>query len=71
MTTLASLATRFHARHFEPEIGTQRQCRTCREYWPLDPEFYHRKAGKFHPDCKACRSEQRAAQYAGRREEAA
>lgn len=37
------------------ELGVERRCRKCREWWPLDAEFYHRRPGGYEADCRACR----------------
>ncbi len=46
----------------EPELGVQRWCQGCQEWWPLTPEFYHRSgpgtpSGRHRYDrtCKACK----------------
>lgn len=44
------------------EIGTERQCNGCGEWWPLDKEFYHRNyrgIGGFLGTCRACFAERR------------
>lgn len=40
------------------ELGIEKRCRKCREYWPLDGEFWHilkRGIGGFNSVCRACR----------------
>lgn len=44
------------------ELGTERRCNSCGEYWPLDGEFYHRNSkgiGGFLGTCRACFAERR------------
>lgn len=44
----------------ETELGTERACLICGEFWPLTPEFYRRqKTGfrGFQGVCKACQAE--------------
>lgn len=42
----------------EPELGVQRRCSRCREWWPADPEFfYHDTPDRLHSWCKACWAE--------------
>ncbi|PHS48669.1 MAG: hypothetical protein COB05_05365 [Marinobacter sp.] len=36
------------------EIGDERLCNTCGEYWPDDSEFFYMKKGKCQQPCKAC-----------------
>ena len=35
----------------EEELGPQRRCRTCAEWWPADGEFWEPRAAT----CRACR----------------
>jgi len=42
----------------ETELGLEKRCRKCGEYWPLDGEFWHiqkRGVGGFNSVCRACR----------------
>jgi hypothetical protein len=52
------------------EVGTERRCNSCRTWWPLDPEFYHRN-GKgvagFLGTCRACYVERRRKREEARR----
>jgi hypothetical protein len=44
------------------ELGTERRCNGCGEWWPLDGEFYHRNPkgiGGFLGTCRACFAERR------------
>ncbi|KMQ74026.1 hypothetical protein [Marinobacter subterrani] len=36
------------------ELGQERQCTKCGDYWPDDAEFYYRKNGRSAQPCKAC-----------------
>lgn len=44
----------------EPELGVQRRCSRCHEWWPADPEFFYRHGDHLHSWCKACWKEARA-----------
>ena len=42
---------------YEPELGDQKRCTQCLEWWPRDAEFFFRatrEADGFNPWCKAC-----------------
>lgn len=46
----------------EEELGVQRECYRCREFWPADETFWPvrtRRNGErdFHSYCKACYTE--------------
>ncbi len=44
----------------------ERQCAKCEEWWPADPEFFHRNPRHprgLHIYCKACMSEARRKSY--------
>jgi hypothetical protein len=44
----------------ETELGLERQCIHCAEWWPLDGEFYYRNPNGhrgFEGICRACKSE--------------
>jgi len=50
-------------RYIETELGTERLCKHCQEYWPADSEFWYMIKDKlkdgtivFRPEsaCKAC-----------------
>lgn len=51
------------------ELGTERLCTKCDEYWPDDAEFFYTKNGKTQQPCKACYVQlpSRAARRAGAR----
>lgn len=36
------------------ELGKERQCARCEEFWPLTSEFFPRRGDGFHSYCKAC-----------------
>ena len=36
------------------ELGTERRCTKCNEYWPEDSEFFYTSGGKIQQPCKAC-----------------
>lgn len=38
------------------ELGTEQQCKTCGDWWPLDRQFWHTtgSAGRFKTVCKDC-----------------
>ena len=36
------------------ELGTERLCTKCDEYWPDDAEFFYLSKGKTQQPCKAC-----------------
>ena len=42
-------------------LGLEKKCPHCKEFWPADPEFYHRRRNSepFEPQsyCKACVTE--------------
>lgn len=44
------------------ELGTERRCSICGDWWPLDEEFYYRQRngyGGFQSICKACKATRR------------
>ena len=41
----------------ETELGIEKQCSKCKEYWPKDEEFFYRKNGYVVSPCKACYDE--------------
>jgi len=41
------------------ELGVERQCNACREWWPLDDEFFYRRLSGYQGRCKACVNEAR------------
>lgn len=48
--------------HVSSEVGPERKCNGCGEWWPLDGEFFYRHVygfRGFQAICKACRSERR------------
>lgn len=47
--------TRLRRATIETELGTEVQCATCRQFWPLDREFwFFGTDGRPHSWCKAC-----------------
>ncbi len=36
------------------QLGRERRCSKCDEWWPDDAEFYYRSNGKSRQPCKAC-----------------
>ena len=41
----------------EPELGPQKRCPRCQEWWPADAEFFHRRTASrdgLQPYCRAC-----------------
>lgn len=55
----------------EEELGHQRYCKSCREWWPDDEEFFGRtlcRDGYVRSWCRACRYSQWATAGHGRRE---
>ena len=36
------------------ELGTERRCNKCGEFWPDDAEFFFLKKGQPVQPCKAC-----------------
>lgn len=44
------MAQRFRA----TELGRERQCTKCGDYWPDDAEFFYLSKGKTQQPCKAC-----------------
>jgi hypothetical protein len=43
-----------------PELGRERRCSRCRQWWPADTEFFTvqpTQAGGLHSWCKACAAE--------------
>jgi hypothetical protein len=54
----------------EPELGDQKQCSHCHEWWPADGEFYYgnrRTADGWHSWCKACFRERYRTVYVTRK----
>lgn len=50
----------------ETELGLEKRCCMCHEFWPVDDEFFYIKksgpdAGEPHSHCKACYLEWRLA----------
>lgn len=43
----------------ETELGLERRCSRCGEFWPFDEEFFRMKNGKPLPRCLACDHEDR------------
>ena len=39
------------------ELGEEKQCARCHEFWPADSEFYHKRGNGLHSYCKACITE--------------
>ena len=44
-------------KHKMTELGLERKCSRCQEFWPCDDEFFHASGNGFHSYCKACVSE--------------
>lgn len=42
------------AKIIRTELGTERRCTKCNEYWPEDSEFFYSSKGKIQQPCKAC-----------------
>lgn len=43
--------------HIETELGTEKLCTRCHEYWPADKEFFYlanKKKDGLHSWCKCC-----------------
>ena len=38
----------------ETELGLEKRCACCGDYWPADPEFFHLKANGLATRCRAC-----------------
>lgn len=38
----------------ETELGRERLCNKCRDYWPDDSEFFYLSKGEPAQPCKAC-----------------
>lgn len=57
------------------ELGTERQCTKCKEYWPEDHEFFYTAKRKnletlqIQQPCKACFSELKRNQRKARKSE--
>lgn len=48
------------------ELGTEKRCPRCNEYWPADTDFFYSQKGKkdgLHDWCKACYTAWREARY--------
>ena len=41
----------------QTELGLEKLCARCHEFWPADTEFFHRKGTGLHSYCKACVTE--------------
>ncbi len=51
-------------KYIQTELGTEKLCLECGEYWPLDNEFWFQRKGKlkkdgtytpiYYPTCKSC-----------------
>ena len=40
------------------ELGLEKKCTKCGDWWPADKEFYNSNGGgKLHSKCKACERE--------------
>ena len=55
----------------EQELGPQRLCPDCREWWPADGQFFAEWAHWSSPRCRACQAAREAAADLRRRLEAA
>lgn len=41
----------------DPELGWEKQCTHCLEWWPADGEFFHNaqhESSRLHPWCRDC-----------------
>ena len=45
----------------ETELGIEKRCTVCQEFWPEDDEFYYfsRSDNRYYAECKACYSDRR------------
>jgi hypothetical protein len=43
-----------HRERRTTELGVEVQCAKCRDFWPLDKEFFFMNNGMPHSWCKAC-----------------
>jgi hypothetical protein len=41
----------------QTELGEEKKCAWCHDYWPLTDEFWHKRGDGFHSYCRACVSE--------------
>lgn len=48
-------------RLIDTELGQERLCSACGEYWPNDAEFFYLTRGKPMGNCKACFEEKHKA----------
>lgn len=48
------------------ELGKEKRCYRCGDYWPADREFFYYRNGKPHDMCRACENEYNA-EYRRRR----
>ena len=39
------------------ELGLEKSCGRCDDFWPADEEFFHKRGEGLHSYCKACVSE--------------
>ena len=39
------------------ELGKEKECARCHEFWPADNEFFHKRGTGLHSYCKACVTE--------------
>jgi hypothetical protein len=46
-----------HINKKETELGVERLCTKCADYWPDDAQFFYLKSGKTQQPCKACFAE--------------
>lgn len=48
------------------ELGLERRCAQCEEYWPMDKEFFNLlKDGRWHSYCRSCMTARRRELRAG------
>jgi hypothetical protein len=38
----------------QTELGVEKRCRCCKEFWPADEEFFFHHRNKLSSACKAC-----------------
>lgn len=49
----------------QTELGLEKRCSACGDYWPADPEFFYPKGGRLASQCKACFREINGREAAG------
>lgn len=56
----------------EEELGSQKRCPACGEWWPVDPEFWYvyrhgPRTGLANSPCRACFADKSAREWAARK----